>query len=278
MAFQPSEHVVLPIGLDIEGVRYREVIIDEMTGYDDEALANKKHRNNGAKAMSDLLRRCIQAIPGLVPQKKKRYSKIDRKYVLSMYAADRDFLFLSIRALGMEPSFDLPISCPRCGEEHEHEIVIAEMDVLEMEPGTEAALQVTLPKGFESDGKFLPVVTWKFPNGNQQERIASMPRNKVATATITSCIHEVEGLGRRPDTEMVRRLRTRDRMFLMQCVREYTPGVDLRIECFCSECQHEWVGEVDPSHFFNMGNVQTPKASKNGKLGSRKRRKLSQRQ
>ena len=59
-SFKPSETVTLPIGLDIDGTRYRTVHIDEMTGYDDEALSDKKHRNNGAKAITTLLRRCIQ--------------------------------------------------------------------------------------------------------------------------------------------------------------------------------------------------------------------------
>ena len=42
--------VLLPIGLEIDGVRYREVVIDEMTGIDEENLTSRKVRNNDAKA------------------------------------------------------------------------------------------------------------------------------------------------------------------------------------------------------------------------------------
>ena len=42
-----DERVLLPIGVEVDGVRYREVIIDEMTGFDEENLSSKKVKNNG---------------------------------------------------------------------------------------------------------------------------------------------------------------------------------------------------------------------------------------
>ena len=61
-----NNKVILPIGVEVDGVRYLEVTIDEMTGIDEENLSSRKVRNNGAKAITLLLRRCIQSITGVL--------------------------------------------------------------------------------------------------------------------------------------------------------------------------------------------------------------------
>ena len=273
-SFRPSEVVRLPIGLTIDGTMYRTFHIDEMSGYDDEALANKKHRNNGAKSMTALLRRCIQKIDGLMEKKKNRYGLVAEQYVRKMFTPDRDFLFVAIRALGMEPTFDIGIVCPKCADDYDHVVVLNELDVLDWDE-ERPELHITLPKGFEKNGKFFDKVTWRFGTGAQQERIVGLPKSKITTSTIANCVVAVEGLDRRPDSEMCRRLRTRDRMYLLNQVREMTPGVDLRVDCFCESCENEWVGEVDPSRFFNMGEATTVKPTKRGRRGLKRRKKRS---
>ena len=275
MVFAPDEQVVLPIGLDWEGQRFRTFGIDEMTGYDEEALANKAHRNNGAKAMSALLQRCIQSIEGLVEPKKKRFAKIQREYVTALYTPDRDYLFFAIRSLGMEPTFSVAIQCPRCGDDYDYEVDIRELDVLEWEAGEDPILDIKLPKGFEKEGKLYQNVRWRFATGKQQEQLSAMPRSKITTAMLAACIIGVDGLDVRPDSEMVRRLRTRDRLFLTTYVQEHTPGVDLRVDCWCDNCENEWVGEVDPSHFFNVGGQAPSKTTKGGKRTQRKLKRRS---
>jgi len=266
---------MLPIGIEDEsGQRFREVIIDEMTGVDEENIASKKLRNNGAKAVTVLLQRCIQAIPGLVEKKKRSTDLIDARIIQNLYTADRDFLFFCIRALSMDDTFESPVSCPKCGEVQENTYNVSDLDVLDLPPEEPASLEIELPKGFEDeDGTFHKKVTWTFPKGKQQEALAAMKQEKVGTSMITMCITSVDGMERRPDSEMVRRLRTRDRMYLMEKVGASTPGVDLRQDFCCESCGHEWEGAIDVQSFFNLAGGGTGTHSNGGMSGQKLKRR-----
>ncbi len=274
MALVPSERVTLPIGLRWEGKCYREVVIDEMMGIDEENVANKRVRNNGAKAMTVLLQRCIQEIPGLVPAKKRSTELIDKRFVNAMFTSDRDFLFLMIRLLGSEPSFEMEVACPKCGDRQDVVCNLMELDVYDWPDAEDPELNIQCPKGFEdNEGNFHNDVVWRFPTGKDQENLASQPKEKLMTSLIACCIKEVKGLKSKPDSEMIRRLRSRDRMAIMQMVNDNTPGVDLRQQNICGECDHEWEGGIDLSSFFNVGDAGTQKTTESGTRGRMKRRK-----
>ncbi len=268
MGLTASENVLLPIGLEIDGRRYREVIIDEMSGIDEENAVSAKNKNNGAKAMTAILRRCVQAIPGLLPQKRNPDSLVDAKYIRQMYIADRDFLFLSIRVLGMDDTFKMEPQCPRenCKDSFEHEMELSDIDVLDWPEEQAAELHVELPRGIpDKEGNWHKKVTWRFPTGIDQERLAAIPRNQITTSTIASCISAVEGLDRRPDTEVVRRMRTRDRMHLMNQVNGLMPGADLRVDMMCPSCDHQWEDTIDLSRFFSVALAEDQKTMPDGR-------------
>ena len=124
-----NNKVILPIGVEVDGVRYREVTIDEMTGIDEENLSSRKVRNNGAKAITLLLRRCIQSITGVLEQKRDPLALIDERIVRNMYVADRDFLVLCIRTISGNPEIMMTPECPSCGTECENLVDVRELDV-----------------------------------------------------------------------------------------------------------------------------------------------------
>jgi len=279
MAFNPSEVINLPIGLDYQGTRYREVHIAEMEGVDEENISDKKIRNNGARAMTVLLQRCVQAIPGLVERKSDPYELIPAKYIRGMYTPDRDFIFLCVQALGMEETVETVVRCPRptCGATQDEVVELEDLEVYDWDEDAPPEIEVSLPVGFrDKDGKVFKDVTWRFPTGIQQEKLAKVKRQQVGTASIASCLQKIEGFGK-PDTESVRRLKTRDRVYLMNQVREMTPGVDLRVETTCEECGHEFLGEVDLNSFFSGVGAENQKTMPNGTNGRRKRRRTSSR-
>lgn len=267
----PSEVVELPMGLVIDGEIYRTVHIDEMSGYDEEALSDKKHRNNGAKAMTAFLRRGVQEIPGLMPRKKDPYGRAPSRYLQEMRTPDRDFLFICIQLLGGDRDLDFEAKCPvaSCSDTVSVRVDPAELDVLDWPDGEPHHMWIDLPRGIDYDGTRLTRVQWTFPSGAMQERLAALPQKKFTTGLLTTCITEVEGLDIPIDSETVRRMRTRDRMFILNQVKEMTPGVDLRQDVTCPECGHEWVEEVDPSLFFRSVGVETQRTTKSGKRGRR---------
>lgn len=269
-----TDNVTLPIGLEIDGVRYKEVVIDEMTGIDEENLTSKKIRNNGAKAISILLRRCIQEIPGLLDRKKNPMDLIPERFVHEMFVADRDFLTLSIRTLSDKSQFLSELECPQCSHVESRMIDFNDMDVYEWDE-SEVELDIELPRGFlnPENKEYCNKVVWKFPKGKAQEGMASVPEGQMATYMIASGIKSVEGLRFTPSDEDVRRLGVRDRNAFALAITDNSVGIDTGIEVICEGCGHEFGTEVNIMGFFNSGEGEKTK-KKTGKTGRRKRKKV----
>lgn len=270
-----SDRVTLPIGLEIDGVRYREVVIDEMTGVDEENLTSRKVRNNGAKAITLLLRRCIQSIEGVLDRKSNPLSMIDEKYVRNMYVADRDYLVFCIRALSGNNEVLTTAECPNCSAEDSHLIDITTLDVYEWDENAPVSINIELLRGFydPKSQQYHKSITWSFPKGVAQEKIASLPEHQLGTGLIASGITSVEGLEYIPSADAVRRLSVRDRNVFAQAIVENAVGVDTKLEVSCHSCGEEYPMEVNTVGFSNMGQQKTPKESNSGINGRRLRRK-----
>lgn len=270
MGITGSTTVTLPIGVDIDGERVREVVIDRMTGIDDENMASKANRNNGAKAMTALLQRCIQRIGDIT--KSSPEALLDRKLVAGMLIPDRDFLFLAIKALDDASAIDSVLKCPKCEDELDDRVTVEDLPVYEWPDDEEPVIEFTLIDGFTDGKKTYREVKWRFLSGKQQEQIARLPQDKVMTAMISMGIVEVTNEeGEKFDRfsgEAVRRLSTRDRMFALEAIKEDTPGVDLTRKHECGSCGHEWETQVNLMGFFNSA-----KSQKNGSPSGKKKRK-----
>ena len=63
--YVPENIVILPVGIEKDGTRHREVHIERMTGIDDHNLASSDARKNGAIGTTKVICRCVQEVPGL---------------------------------------------------------------------------------------------------------------------------------------------------------------------------------------------------------------------
>lgn len=271
-----NDKVILPIGIEVDGVRYREVVIDEMTGIDEENLSSRKVRNNGAKAISLLLRRSIQKIEGLVEQKRDPLSLIDEKWVRAMYVADRDFLIMCIRTISGDPEVMVSPDCPECGHENAHLVDLRELDVYEWDESEVPMITIDLPRGFynKETEEYCKRLTWKFPKGSDQEKMASLPENQMGTNLIAFGIQEIEGMTYSPSLEDVRNLSIRDRNAIAQAILDNQVGADTNVEVDCEACGHEFKVEVNTVGFSNLGQRQTQKPSNVGTNGRRLRKRI----
>jgi hypothetical protein len=276
-AFIPSEKVTVPIGLEFQGKRYREFVVDEMSGVDEENIGKRSIRNNGAKAMTVLLRRAVVGITDVTePKRDTEVDLLPEGFIRNLYAVDRDYLFLAIRTLSMDdPKFEQKEPCPSCRELFEDDIDIRTLEVYDWPEDEIPEVPITVPRGIMLEGNKYHHVWWHFPNGIIQENLAGLPRQRMTTAMISSCISRVDGYEGKLDTETAKRLRTRERQFIVNQARELTPGVDLRRDCACEECGHEWEGEVDLAGFFSTESRNTQQTSKGGKKKGRRKRKRS---
>ena len=270
-----SDRVILPVGIEVDGVRYREVIIDEMVGLDEENLASKKNQNNGGRAITILLRRCIQEIVGLVDRKTNRMSLISEDVVRKMYIADRDYLVVCIKALSNTSKILTEHECSSCSNRIESEIDFKDMDIYEWDEGEPAEVTVELSKGFYHPQKkeYFNKVVWSFPDGKVQEKIAAAESSKIASVMMVSVIKEVVGLGFLPSLEDVKMLSLKDRNIFAESFIENSVGVDTKISLTCQYCGAENESEVDLLNFFNSGGGTQKKDTKNGKGGKRLRKK-----
>lgn len=269
-----NDRVVLPIGLEIDGIRYRNVVIDEMTGIDEENLSSRKVRNNGAKAITLLLRRCIQSIEGVLEQKRDPLALIDEKYVRNMYVADRDFLIMCIRTISGDSELLMNMNCPSCGSEIDKLVNLKELDVYEWDENEPVEITVDLPRGFynQETQQYNNRVRWGFPKGVAQERLASLPENEMGTNLIAIGLRSVEGRESIPSSDEVRRLSVRDRGALADAIVENMVGVETKIDICCDNCGHEFDSEVNTVGFSNLGQRKTQKRSNVGTNGRRKRK------
>lgn len=252
-----SDHVTLPIGLDHEGQRYRHVVIDEMSGVDEELVSNKKKTGgNGSKAVSLVLCRCIQEIPGLLERKNNSDSLIDRELVRKMYQCDRDYLVSRIHMLAGNDETVMAGKCPRCDEVYEEDVLMSRLPVTEWPSDKAAEFEFELPVGYTvTDRGKSPVThtkgTFKFPRGIEQEMVASIRDNPglANSAMIASCIKGLGTVGT-IDQEIAKGLKTRDRRHLMEEVKLKMPGMRQWKTHDCQGCGREFDLVVDMTAFF----------------------------
>jgi hypothetical protein len=271
---EASDRVTLPIGVTVDGKRYREVVIDEMTGVDEENLASKKVRNNGAKAITLLLRRCIQEIPGVMERKKNPMALCDEAIIRSMYVADRDYLMLCIRAISGKAETLLEYNCQACNAPQAEVVRVDNLDVYEWDD-SDPEVYIELPRGFldPTDNQYKNKLVWRFIDGKAQENISAAPENQMGSAMIVSGLRSVEGMDHLPSTEDVRRLSLRDREAIADAIVSCNVGADPNIECVCSACGDVQKVEINLAAFFSSATPQAQKGSKDGTSGRRLRKK-----
>lgn len=253
-----SEYVELPVGLEIEGTRYRRVAIDETTGVDEQLASNKKKTGgNGAKAMTLVLCRSIQEIEGVLERKKNPDSLIDRKYVREMFQPDRDFLFSRIQILVGNDETTLRGHCRDCDEPYEEEILLSEREVRTWLDKDPCELSFELPKGYVETKSKKEVAIHKkgvlrFPRGRDQENLIPLAKDNQAramSAMFAACITklgELSGI----DQHIATKLKSSDRRYLFGLIREKMPGLKQWEDVICSNCGRTIEALVDLSRFF----------------------------
>lgn len=266
-----SNEVVLPVGIRIDGKVYREIVIDAMNGYDEENMSSKAVKNNGAKALTILLRRSIQEIKGLIPRKRNSAELIDERVVREMFSYDRDFLFFCIRALGDTEKLDLnQVVCPECDSDNQYEIDITQLDVYDWADSELPQLEIEFSKGFMDNGQRHKLATWNFLTGKQQEHLSNLEGSQILTSSLSLGLKSVVGLDYVPTDEQIRRMSSDERIDAFKQIAEQAPGLQTDIELECQSCGHRHRFGIDVTSFFNSKAKAVTKTTQNGKRMLRK--------
>lgn len=252
---ESADTITLPIGIEKDGKRYRTVIIDEMTGLDEEILANPKHKASPGRAITNLLQRVIQEVPGLMDAKANPTKLAPKPMVINMYQADRDAILIGLRRLSFGDTITTQWKCSRCGEPNEEEVDFTELDTREWDEDEDCVLEFELPRGVVSpDGKRLKTGVLRFPTGADTERVSKMARQDPGGATsalLAALIKDIEGMP--VDANVTKRMASRDRQYLGELFKSELPGVQLTVDLTCPDC-----GSFHPEHRVDLSGFFTP--------------------
>lgn len=268
--FSASNIVHLPVGIEHEGIRYRKVEIDAMTGYDQRNMSSRKNKRNAEKSLNALFRRSIQEIEGLVPKKSSPNSMIEDRVVKRMVMPDRIFLFMAIKALDSSTFFQYNQQCRRCESIIDCDVDLAELPIYDWPEGEPTEIPLELTRGIYLDGEFRKnvVVTWL--DGSEAERVAKLPEEKQLGARLARIIKRVEGYDGPVDTEAVLGMTAKDIECVLTEVDRHSPGLDLMQSYTCPDCGHEFDAMIDIRAFLEGGSDRKGKAQ-TSRLKRRKR-------
>jgi hypothetical protein len=245
-----SDHIRLPIGYEVDGVRYRNVVIDELLGIDDHLIIGKKAGKNAAKSETMVLCRTIQEIEGIVPQKKNSESLLDRNIVQNMYGPDRDFILSRVYMLSGRTEAMMAGECPRCARIWEEEVKIADLPVIEWSEDSPACMDFELEFGVKDPktGEQQLIGKVDFPTGRIQELIAEIgDAAEVIDSLLTALIKDFGTLGK-VNKEQVKRMKQRDRVNIIDLIANGFPGLKMLQTVNC-DCGREYETRADLSAF-----------------------------
>jgi hypothetical protein len=245
-----SDHIRLPIGYEVNGVRYRNVVIDELLGLDDHLVIGKKAGKNMAKASSLVLCRTIQEIEGIVPAKKNSESMLDRSIVQNMYGPDRDFILSRVYMLSGRTETIMAGECPRCSRIWQEELALGSLPVVEWEDNKSSSLDFELEIGVADPKTGEKQKTGKidFITGKIQELTGEVSdAAEMIDSMLVALIRDFGTFGKLTK-EQAKRMKQRDRIILVDMIANDFPGIKMTKDIKC-DCGRSYEARADLSSF-----------------------------
>ncbi|QXJ21272.1 hypothetical protein AGRA3207_002109 [Actinomadura graeca] len=241
----------LPVGYeDGDGQVHRTAVLRKMTGRDEAVLADRRHRANGARMISELLGGCLVRLgtleaPGI-------------RAAQGLYSADRQFLLIRLREITFGPEMRASYACGACHESTTLVEDLSELDVVRLGPGeVPGDVTVKLEDGYvDRTGELYDVLVFRHPTGLDEERVAGVIRENASqgkNALMARCLKEMgdmpgpklEALG----TAVFKDMTLSDRGLVDRALNDGGPGIDLRRTVGCGGCGREYTASLDMSNF-----------------------------
>lgn len=235
---------------DDSGVVHKEFEYREMDGYDEEALAKPKVRNNGSVLMRTLLSRCIVRI-GTINRdsvKPKAWDEI----IQSLCAYDQDYAFMQIRILSLGDEIKVAHQCPNPECKAKIKTTFNINEDFDIEPFKEVdEIEFELPRGYiDKEGTKHTKGVMRYPTGLDREILGVTAKNNYALAT-TLLLTRIVSIGDTPVTDdVIRKLSLRDREYLINLLNDYKFGYDLdNLDIECPECGDTFTATLNNADF-----------------------------
>jgi hypothetical protein len=244
--------VTLPIGYeDGDGRVHRTAVLRKMTGRDESIMADKNHRNNGARMITELLASCVVRLGSI--------ERPARAVAQNLYSADRYFLLMKLREITFGAEMQATYSCPTCREATTTVEDLTELEVVVLDDGEVARdIVVELQDGYvDKGGELYHTMVFRYPKGADEEKVAPAIRENTAqgkNALMARCLRAIgdmsqqrmEALG----TAIFNDLTLSDRARIDRALNDGTsPGMKMRRELTCGACGRRFTASLDLSNF-----------------------------
>lgn len=245
---------LLPGGyVDKAGVVHRHVELAPLSGREEEFLAGD-HRWESASLVTTILSRCMQRMGTISP--------VSEEVARDLLVADRQYLLLKLREATFGDQVQATIFClwPDCGYKMDIDFSIRDIPVRESEDkGPTYQMELSPEAAFtDDDGQAYREITFRLPNGGDQEAISPLLSQNEAKALAMLLGRCVQGIGpwRDPGDERISRLSPLARMEIERQMEAVAPQVELIMEGNCPECGREFAMPFDLQGFF-FGELRT---------------------
>lgn len=229
----------LPCGyLDRDGTLHREVKVREITGHEEDMLANPKMAT-GAK-INGLISQCIERV-GTVTDR-----GMLAEVVKGMTVGDRLFAIFAIRRVTVGDLYTFEAKCPKCDAVGPYTVDLSELELKAMEDPYKRLYTVKLPKsGLE--------VSYHPMTGHDEAKLAQLDKKKTDSLSLSIAVRIDSISGEKPSLAKVKGLSMADRMFLRGDFDKHEGGVNTEVELDCPSCSETFKQDLDvgqPSFFF----------------------------
>jgi hypothetical protein len=236
----------LPCGyIDEDGNLHREVKVREITGHEEDMLANPKLK--GAKKINDLIASCVERVGTITD--KGQLSKV----VMDMTVGDRLFCIFAIRRVTVGDEYMFETACKSCQSRTKFTVDLADLEVKAMEDPYQREFTVTLPASQK-------VVVFRPMTGRGEEQLDRLNKKKTDSLSLSILMRVQTIDGKRPNMAVVKELGLGDRAYLRDRFEESEGGVDTEVELDCPECYSDFKEDLDvgqASFFFPSGSQES---------------------
>jgi hypothetical protein len=243
----------LPCGyLDPKDVLHTDVMLTELTGRDEDMLADTK--TSAQRKMNQLLISCIARLGSLTDRNAIATA------VPNMLVGDRVFLLIAIRRTSLGDEYPYQDKCPACEKESMFSLNLADLEVVKMPSPykrvyedrmpSSAALMAWANKGTvpepEASHPTGRAVRFRMLTGKDEEHATSL-KGKDAISVLLGT--RLEALDETPVTTAdLQNLTLKERLYIRDVLfRKYDGGVDTTLETGCPNCGNEFERELDIS-------------------------------
>ena len=221
----------LPCGyIDEEGTLHTELKVREITGHEEDMLANRKMI--AGQKINALIAQCTERV-GTITDKGKL-----SQVVLDMTVGDRLFAIFAIRRVTVGDDYTFEAQCNHCDFTGRYTIDLSTLEVKEMPDRAKREFEEVLPKS-QTRVKFHPMI------GREEMKLQQIDKKGTDSLSLAIIVRLEEMDGKVPTLNVVKGWSMKDRQFLRKKFDAVEGGVETGVELDCPNCFQEFKQELD---------------------------------